>query len=158
MFASEFGVAPLLRRRRRGGAEVLRRGESGDGVVVARELVEGPLPAVAFVFDETLQHGDGGGFAVFGTERDVAEEGRDAGEVCGFGEEAADFGVGIFSGLEAAEELQDELGVVEDRCVGLFCGAGACGERIGAASFGEGVAAAADENAVAGGQLARWFR
>ena len=42
-------------------------------------------------------------------ERDVAEKGGDAGEVGDFGEEAADFGVGIFAGLEAAEEFEDEL-------------------------------------------------
>ena len=70
-----------------------------------------------------------------------------------FGEEAADFGVGIFAGLQAAEELEDELRVVEDRGVGLFRRAGAGGKGIGAAGFGEGAAAAADESAVSGGQL-----
>ncbi len=103
----------------------MRWGERGDGVVVMRELVEGPLPAVAFVFDQALQHGDSGRLAVFGTEGDVAQEWGDAREVCGFGEEAADLRVGIFAGLQTAEEFEDELRVVEDRRVGLFRGAGA---------------------------------
>ncbi len=93
------------------------------------------------------------GSASFGLERDVAEEWGDAGEVCGFGEEAADLGVGIFAGLETAEEFEDELRVVEDRGVGLLGGAGARGEWVGAASFGEGAAAVADESAVASGKL-----
>ena len=140
-----------------GSSEVLRCGKDGDVVVVVREFVEGPLPAVAFVLDEALQHGEGGGLAAFGTKRYVAKEWRDAWEVCGFGEEAADLGVGIFAGLQAAEEFEDELGVVEDRGVGLLRGAGAGRQQIGAASFGEGAAAAADESAVAGGQLCVLF-
>src|SRR5258708_4866235 len=91
-----------------GSSEVLRWGKGGDGVVVMRELVEGPLPAVAFVLDQALQHGEGGGLAVFGTEGDVAEEWRDARGVCGFGEEASDLGLGILAGSEPAEELKDE--------------------------------------------------
>ena len=50
--------------------------------------------------------------------------------MCGFGEEAADLGVGIFAGLQAAEEFEDELRVVEDRGVGLFCGADARGQWV----------------------------
>ena len=55
-----------------------------------------------------------------------------------FGEEAADLGVGVFAGLEAAEEFEDEFLVVEDGGVGLLGGAGAGGEWAGAAGGGEG--------------------
>src|SRR5271156_3549884 len=41
-----------------GCAEIGRRGKRRDAVVVVRELVEGPLPAVPFVFHQPLQHGD----------------------------------------------------------------------------------------------------
>src|SRR3981081_424305 len=99
------------------------RGKRGDDVVVVRELVEGPLPAVAFVLDQRLEHRDGSGLAFFGTKGDVAKKWRDAREVRGFGEEAADLGVGIFTGLQAAEEFEDERRVVEERGVGLFRGA-----------------------------------
>ena len=119
-------------------AGVVRRGTGGGAFVVAGEFVEGPLPAVAFVFDEALEHGDGDGFGAFCGEADVAEEGRDAGEVRDLGEEAADLGVGIFAGLEAAKELHDELGVVEDRGVGLLGRAGACREWADATGCGEG--------------------
>jgi hypothetical protein len=54
------------------------------------------------------------------------------------GEEAADLGVGIFAGLEAAEEFEDELLIVEDRSVGLLGRAGAGWERAGAAGSGKG--------------------
>ncbi len=61
------------------------------------------------------------------------------------GEEAADLGVGIFAGLETAEELQDEAIVVEDGGVGLLGGAGTCGQGIGAAYGLEGGGACADD-------------
>ena len=97
----------------------------GDGLVVAGEFVEGELPAVALVFDEALEHGEGGLFGGWGAipfpaAADFAEEWGDAGEVGDFGEEAADFGVGVFAGLEAAEEFEDEFLVVEDGGVGLL--------------------------------------
>ena len=44
----------------RWGAGVCGRWDGGDGFVVAGELVEGVLPAVALVFDEALEHGEGG--------------------------------------------------------------------------------------------------
>jgi hypothetical protein len=59
------------------------------------------LPAVAFVFYERLQDGERGGFVA----DDFAEEWGDAGKVGDFGEEAADFGVRVFTGLNAAEEF-----------------------------------------------------
>ena len=78
--AEESGGVEVERRRARGPAGMWRSswlGEEdgtgprswagaggGDAVVVAGEFVEGPLPAVAFVFDEALQHGEGGGLAV----------------------------------------------------------------------------------------------
>lgn len=43
-------------------AGIVWRMVRGGALVVAGELVEGPLPAVALVFDKTLQHGDGDGF------------------------------------------------------------------------------------------------
>jgi len=58
--------------------------------------------------------------------------------VSDLGEEATDFGVRVFSRLDAAEELEDEFLVVEDGGVGLLCRASAGGERVGAADFGEG--------------------
>src|ERR1039458_9078211 len=128
--------------RHRGGDDVL---------VVAGEFVEGELPAIALVFNEALKHGEGGPLGNGGAialpaavdaalaggpgegTRDLAEEGGDAGEAGDFGEEAADFRVGVFSGLEAAEEFEDELLAVEDGGVGLLGRAGAGGERAGAA-------------------------
>ena len=68
------------------------------------------MPAVAFVFYESLQDGEGGGAVA----DDFSEEWSDAGEVGDFGEEAANFGVRVFAGLDAAEEFEDEFGVVED--------------------------------------------
>ena len=129
------------------------RGWGGRGaLVVAGEFVEGELPAVAFIFDEALKHGEGGGFGAGRTlaadaalaggsgagTRDVAEEWGDAGELGDFGEEAPDFSVGIFAGLKAAEEFEDEVLAVEDGGVGLFGGAGAGGDRAGSTSRGEG--------------------
>ena len=92
-----------------------------DALVVAAEFVERVLPAIAFVFDQALKHGEGGSF---GRSRrlaaNIAEEGCDAGEVGDFGEEAADFCVGILAGLESAEEFEDEFLIVEDGGVGLL--------------------------------------
>ena len=48
------------------------------GFVEAGEFVEGPLPAVAFVFDEALQHGERRSCLL---PTDIAEERSDAGEV-----------------------------------------------------------------------------
>src|SRR5947199_170537 len=81
---------------------------AGDAVLVeASEFVEGPLPTVALVFDEALKHSYRGGLGVLADEPNVPEEGSDAGEVGDFCEETAYFGIGVFAGLEAAEELHD---------------------------------------------------
>ena len=137
------------------GADVFRGGAGDAGFVEAGELVEGEGPAVAFVFDEALEHGEGGLFVVGGlvavaAAADVAEERRDAGEVGDFGEEAADLGVGVFAGLEAAEELEDQFLIVEDGGVGLLGGAGAGGEGVGAAGGGEGGGFVAGDGGVRG--------
>ena len=39
-------------------------GKGGDALVVAGEFVQGQLPAITFVFDQALEHGEGGGLAV----------------------------------------------------------------------------------------------
>ena len=105
MFSCEFGDVAVDEE---GGGSVrgLAEREAWRRCVEVREFVEGPLPAVAFVFDEGLQHGEGGGLVVFGSEGDVAEEWRDAWEVRGFGEEAADLGVGIFAGCRRRKSLR----------------------------------------------------
>src|ERR1700691_5018699 len=71
----------------------------------------------------------------------------------GFCEEATYFGIGILSGLKAAEEFHDELGAVENGGIGLLGRAGACGQWDYATGFGESAAAVAHENAVASGKF-----
>jgi hypothetical protein len=59
-----------------------------------------------------LQHSQGGlfvirSFVAIAAAADFAEEGGDTREAGDLGEEAADFGIWVFAGLEAAEEFED---------------------------------------------------
>ena len=73
-------MIPNQSRRRKFG-EVERIGEFGGdvfwkrnrctGLVIAMKLFDGPLPAVAFVGDETLQHGQNRGRSGFGVRAGV---------------------------------------------------------------------------------------
>jgi hypothetical protein len=121
------------------GSDFFGRWTTEAVLIVAGELVEGDQPAVAFVFDEALEHGEGGGFGgSWEGGFDLAEEGCGVGKVCDLSEETADLGVWIFAGLEAAEELQNELAVVQDGGVGLLGRAGTGGQRTGGTDGGEG--------------------
>jgi hypothetical protein len=87
-----------------GLAEVVGAGAGGNALIEAGQLIQSEGPAVAFVFDEALEHSEGGGFRCVGEAAgDVAEEGGYAREVGDLGKEAAYLGVGIFAGLESTE-------------------------------------------------------
>src|SRR5271154_84872 len=114
------------------------------------QVILDPLPAVALVFDQTLQHGDGGRFATLPAERDVAQKRSDPGEVGGLGQEAADLSVWILAGLETSKELQDEFVAIKNRCVGLLRRPRASRKRIVSPNGREGTAAAAMQNTGSG--------
>ena len=119
-----------------GGAGVV----GDDGVELLGELESGPIPGIAFFGD--YGHGEGeddGGGGGGGMEFDGTGVGGDMGEML-VGEELEDFGVGIDAWLEAAEDFEENLLVVEDGGVGLFGG-----EEDGVGSGAEGVAWEAEE-------------
>ena len=103
----------------------------------ACELIEEPLPAVALVGHQALEHGDRGPFPSGGSDGDVAEKGRDAGKAGDLGEETADLDVGVFARLKAPEQLQDEFLAIKDGGVGLFGRADARGRWRPAKRAGE---------------------
>ena len=110
-------------RVRFGGGWSGGRLHRGGALVVTVELVQRPLPAVAFVLHEALEQHKGGGFVALATHLDGSAEGRSVGEAGGFREEAADFHVGILSGLLTPKQLQDEPIAEDGRGVALFRGA-----------------------------------
>ena len=123
-----------------GGAGVV----GDDGVELLGELESGPIPGVAFFGDHGHGEGEddgggGGGGGGGGMEFDGTGVGGDMGEML-VGEELEDFGVGIDAWLEAAEDFEENLLVVEDGGVGLFGG-----EEDGVGSGAEGVAWEAEE-------------
>ena len=108
-----------------------------DGVELLGELESSPIPGVAFFGDYGHGEGEddgGGGGGGGGVEFDGTGVGGDLGEMA-LGEELEDFGVGIDAWLEAAEDFEENLLVVEDGGVGLFGG-----EEDGMGSGAEGVA------------------
>ena len=86
-----------------------RCGKSGERFEEFSETIEEPLPTVAFIGDEALQHRGGCLFLAGGNDGDFTEERGDARESSNFGEESANFDIGVFAGLHAAENLQYEL-------------------------------------------------
>src|SRR5665213_1029504 len=107
-------------RSKAGNGQSRRSGEGRDGLKVNGKLIDEPLPSITFIRNQPLQHGNGSFLATVGSNRDLAEEGRNAREVGDLGEEAANLDIGIFTGLQAAEELHDELVSVEDRRIRLL--------------------------------------
>ena len=123
-----------------GGAGVV----GDDGVELLGELESGPIPGIAFFGDYGHGEGEddgGGGGGGGGMEFDGTGVGGDMGEML-VGEELEDFGVGIDAWLEAAEDFEENLLVVEDGGVGLFGG-----EEDGVGSGAEGVAWEAEDGA-----------
>src|ERR1700761_8271950 len=121
------GACMLLYRPRmfrRAGEIRVWRGRGGrqrsDRVEILLKLIEEPSPAVALVGDKPLQHSDGSLFASLRRDADLAQEGRDAGELRRLRQEAANLDIRVFTRLQAAEELEDELVSVKNRCVRLL--------------------------------------
>ena len=133
----------------RRGAGILSWRAGCGALVVPGEQLQHVLPAIALVFDQTLERGQRrllrqrrvrGAAAA-----NVSEEGGDARVVGDLGKEAADLSVGVFSGLDSAEELQNQFAAKEDGGVGLLGRAGAGGERAAAPGGGEGGGCVAGE-------------
>ena len=90
------------------------RRRPGDSAEEAWELIQEPLPSVTLVHDEALQHTDGRALASFRADGNISQEGGNAREARDLSEEAADFYIGILSGLQPTEQFQDEFSPVEN--------------------------------------------
>ena len=75
--------------------------------------------------DQPLEHGDRSLLPVRRSNGDLTHEGRNSREAGDFGQETADFDVGVFTRLKASEELQNQLFAINNRSVGLLRGANA---------------------------------
>jgi hypothetical protein len=103
-----------------GGVRLGGSWKSGYRRKEAGQLLAKPLPAVALVRHQALEHGDGSFLPAGRGGGDLPEEGWNAREVGDFGEETADFDVGILARLQASEELQNKRFAIKDRGVGLL--------------------------------------
>ncbi len=103
-------------------ARVFGKLQRRGGFEVAIEFFDCPFPAVALVLHQALQHGKRGYFGAIGGRFQFkgTGEGRNVVKLCFFGEVSPDFDIGIDSGLEAAEEFQNEAIAENDRSVALL--------------------------------------
>ncbi len=137
-----------------GPAEPVRldREVAGGGVALqSADLVEGELPAVLGLREVALEQPEGGRLGAFQPALEPGGDPGDAGRT-GPGEREREFQVGVGAGVDAAEQLQDVRGAVDDGAVGLFGGGGAPGQVGGQPGTG-GAAERQRSEPVAGGQV-----
>ena len=103
-------------------ARIFGKLQGRGGFEVAIEFFDCPFPTVALVLHQTLQHGKRGCFGAIGgrLQFNGTGEGRNMIKLCFFGEVSPDFNIGIDSGLETAEEFQNEAIAEYDRSVALL--------------------------------------
>ncbi len=95
------------------------------------------MPAIAFVLDKPLHHGDRGRFLAGGMVIERPAEGRDGTEGRVFRQVAADLDIRIRTIENAAEQLHNQPVAVKNAGVGLFGGGTARRQQSIAPQIGE---------------------
>src|SRR5579862_4262880 len=129
------GLRRGMRRKfewaREGVTYFFRNGRGGAIFVIAIEFFDGPLPAIALIQGQTLQHCERRSLAVFRFILDGARKRRNPIEPDLLREISANFTIGIDADILPAKKLQDEAVTEENRGITLLRRSAPDNKRLG---------------------------
>src|SRR5579863_8738128 len=111
--------------------QVFRNGGGGAIFVIAIEFFDGPLPAIALIQNQTLQHCERRSLTVFRLILDGARKRRNPIEAGLLREISANFTIGIDADILPAKKLHDEAVTEENRGITLLRRSAPDNKRLG---------------------------